>query len=499
MGDFTWDDASEELRRRRSDAAAMGGDERLDRRRAAGRLNARERIDGLVDPGTFVEIGSLAGAGEDAPADAFVCGHGLIDGRPVFVGAEDASVLGGSIGKAGTSKRERIARLAGQERVPLVMLLDGAGHRATNALRRTVPSPTDLEAMADLSGHVPIVTAVMGASAGHGALAAVFADVVVMVDGSSQLFAAGPPVVKVATGEDVDKETLGGASVHARSGVAHLVVANDEEALDAVRAVLSFLPLNAWQRPVPVSEVVEPDVALADVVPTDMRRPYDGRLAVQAVVDADSVLELQPSFGGALLTCLARLGGTPVAVVASQPQVFAGSIDTDAAEKAARFIEWTGSFHLPLVVLADTPGILPGSASERSGVLRSAARLYVAQHRTSVPKLHVTIRKAIGFGSSVLGQNPFDHQTVTLALPVNTVGAMPARGAAASAGSDSETADALAEVEAAGPWRLADTLSYDEVVAPEEVRGRLIASLRLAVAGRSTEPVTPVRRIGHLP
>jgi acetyl-CoA carboxylase carboxyltransferase component len=499
VGEYTWDDAQAELDRRRAVADAMGGEERLARRVAVGRMNARERIDALLDDGSFVEIGRLAGVGEDAAADAFVCGHGLIDERPVMVGAEDATVLGGSIGLAGTSKRERIARLAGQERVPLVILLDGAGHRATNALSRHTPSPTDLEAMADLSGVVPVVTAVLGPSAGHGALAAALADVVVMVDGSSQLFAAGPPIVKVATGEDVDKETLGGAHVHAASGLAHLVEADDAAALGAVRDVLGHLPTNAWSRPGSSAVVAEPATPLADVVPTDLRRPYDGRRAVEAVVDAGSMLELQAAWGGALITCLARLGGVPVAVLASQPQVFAGSIDTSAAEKAARFVEWTGAFHLPLVVLADTPGILPGSASERAGVLRSAARLYAAQHRTQVPKLHVTLRKAIGFGSSVLGQNPFDHQTVTLALPINTVGAMPARGAAESAGADAETSAALAATEVSGPWRLADTLSYDEVVAPHEVRPRLISALRLALAGRSAAAVTPVSRIGHLP
>lgn len=450
----------------------------------------------LCDAGSFVEIGTLAGAGEDAPADALVAGHATVDGRPVVVGAEDATVLGGSIGRAGAAKRERIARLAGQVGAPLVMLLDGAGHRATNALSRHTPSPTDLAAMADLSGRVPIVTAVLGASAGHGALAAALADVVVMVDGSSQLFAAGPPIVKVSTGEDVDKETLGGARVHARSGVAHLVADDDEAALALVRDVLALLPSHAgaWA---PEARPHAPERSLGDVVPVDLRRPYDGRRAVEAVVDAGSVVELQPEHGRSLVTCLARLDGVAVAVLASQPLALAGSIDTESAAKAARFVEWTGSFHLPLVVLADTPGILPGSASEASGVLRAAARLYAAQHRTTAPKLHVTLRKAIGFGSSVLAQNPFDGQVVTLALPVNTVGAMPARGASEASGAGEETAEALSATEASGPWRLADTLSYDEVVAPHEVRPRLVAALRLAVAGRSGP--APVGRVGHLP
>jgi methylmalonyl-CoA decarboxylase subunit alpha len=474
----------------------MGGDDRLTRRAATGRLDARQRIEVLCDPGSFVEIGLLAGTGEEAPADAVVAGHATVEGRHVLVGAEDATVLGGSIGRAGAAKRERIARLAGDVGAPLVMLLDGAGHRATNTLSRHTPSPTDLAAMADLSGRVPIITAVLGASAGHGALAAALADVVVMVEGTSQLFAAGPPIVKVSTGEDIDKESLGGTHVHAATGVAHLVAADDTAALDLVRRVLALLPSNAHST-APTREARPPVRSLADVMPVDLRRPYDGRHAVEAVVDEGSIVELQAAHGRSLVTCLARLDGHAVAVIASQPLALAGSIDAESASKAARFVEWTGSFHLPLVVLADTPGVLPGSTSEATGVLRAAARLYTAQHRTTVPKLHVTLRKAIGFGSSVLAQNPFDGQTVTLALPINTVGAMPARGASDASRAPEETADALASHETDGPWRLADTMSYDEVVAPSEVRPRLVAALGLALSARPSP--APVRRIGHLP
>lgn len=478
-----WDRAGTELDRRRARALAMGNAERLQRRREEGRLDARQRVETLLDPGSFHEIGTLAGIGEDAPADALVAGHGTVDGRPVFVGAEDASVKGGSIGLAGAAKRERLARLARQERAPLVMLLDGGGHRVTNTLHRRVPAPTDLAALADCSGHVPLLVGVLGASAGHGALAAALADVVVMVERTSQLFTAGPPIVAVATGEQIDVESLGGAAVHTATGVASMAAEDEIAALHLLRRVLSYLPSSAGRRP-PAAPPAPPSTSLVSVVPTDPRVPYDGRLAVEAVVDAGSVLELQLGWGGALITALARLDGEPVAVVASQPLVRAGAIDTAAADKAARFIEWTGALGLPLVLLADTPGVLPGSASERQGVLRAAARLYAAQHRHPGPKLHVTLRKAIGFGSSVLGQNPFDGQTVTLALPIATVGAMPAAGAARAAGTDELIAAELQEQESGGPWRLADTLSYDEVVAPGELRDRLVASLRLALLGR---------------
>lgn len=479
-----WEGAARDLDERRALARSMGDPARREARRDAGRLDARGRVTALLDEGSFHEIGTLAGTGEGAPADALVAGHGTIGGRPVLVGAEDATVKGGSIGIAGAAKRERLARLALQERVPIVMLLDGGGHRVTNTLQRRVPAPTDLAALADCRGVVPVLVGVLGASAGHGALAAALADVVVMVEGTSQLFTAGPPIVQAATGEQVDVEQLGGSEVHAATGMAHLVSADEPSALRALRDVFGYLPRHRDARPSADPAVTPPSTALTDIVPTDLRAAYDGRRALACVVDAGSALELQAGWGGALITALARLDGEPIAVVASQPTVRAGSIDAAAAEKAARFIRWTGDLGLPLLLLADTPGVLPGTASEREGVLRAAADLYVAQHRHPGPKLHVTLRKAIGFGSSVMGQNPFDGQTVTLALPIATVGAMPATGASRATHADDETASTLAGHESAGPYRLADTLSYDEVVAPEELRARLVAALRLALLGR---------------
>lgn len=492
-----WTHLVEELTARRSAGEAMGGPDRLARRHGAGRLDARAKVANLLDDGSFVEIGVLAGAGDAAPADAFIAGHGTIGGRPVLVGVEDGTVLGGSIGHAGSSKRERIARLARQDRVPLVMVLDGAGHRATNALHRTRPAPGDLGAIADLSGLVPVITAVTGPSAGHGVLAAALADVVVMVAGSSQMFAAGPPLVKAATGVDIDKEALGGVAVHQASGMAQLAVPTDTDALEAVKVLLGYLPSSSYGWPPRAPAIGPGDGELAAIIPTEMRRPYDGRDVVRAVADAGSVLELQAGWGGALLTCLARLDGEAVAILASQPLVGAGAIDADAADKAARFIAWTGSFHLPLVVLADTPGVMPGLESERAGILRASAGMYAAQRRHPGPKIHVTLRKAFGFGSSVMAHNSFDNQAAVFALPTATVGAMPASGAASASKADADTSAALAGQELTGVWKQADSLSYDDVIEPGEVRDRLVATLRRAVAQRADAPAAPVARVGH--
>lgn len=498
-----WEPMLAELAQRNEAGRAMGGPEKLTRYRAAGRVDARERVARLVDDGSFVEIGTLAGDGT-VPADAFVSGSGLIDGRPVLVGSEDFSVAGGSIGNAGATKRSRIAELAKQERVPLVMMLEGAGHRATNSLQPQRPSPNDLQAMSELSGLVPTVSVVTGPSAGHGALAAPLSDFVVMVDGISSLFTAGPPLVKASTGETVTKEDLGGPAVHAvTSGVAHNVAADVDEALALVRRYLSYFPSNAWQRPPVTEQDGADDVGervledLLDIVPPNSRRAYDMRQVLERLVDAGALLEIQPGHGNSLITALARLGGRPVAIVANQPMVLAGALDSAAADKAARFIAMTSAFHLPLVQLADNPGVLAGSNSEKAGILRSAGRMFAAQHRAQVPKLHVTLRKAFGFGSSVMGQNPYDSQTVTLAFPGAILGGIPAAVGGATAKEDERTQKELVENESSGPWRLAGAGIYDEVIDPRQLRNALLAGLRLA-RGRQEGPVEPVRHTGYL-
>lgn len=500
-----WAPLLADLERRRRAGRAMGGPAKLARYCAGGRLNTRTRLATFLDEESFTELGILAG-GDEVPADAFVAGSGRIAGRPVFVGAEDFTVLGGSIGAAASAKRARLARLALQERAPLVMLLEGAGHRATNALTSHPSAPGDLQALARLAGLVPTVSVVTGPSAGHGALTAPLSDFVVMVDGAGALFTAGPPLVAAATGERVDKFTLGGTAVHCvRSGVAHNAAADDAAALRLARRYLSYFPSSAWQRPPWAGpEQGNRDVdgrhleSLLDLIPPDARRPYDVRPVIAEVFDEGSVLEVQPGYGPSIITALARLGGHAVAVVANQPAVTAGTIDADAASKAARFVEITGAFHLPVVFLADNPGVLAGTESERSGILRAAARMFAAQHRLQVPKLHVTMRKAFGFGSSVMAMNPFDAQTVTYALPGVTLGGIPAATGAATARHDARTTDRLVASEAAGPWRSAGSLSYDDVIDPRELRNALVAGLARA-AGRGTGPVEPVRHTGYLP
>lgn len=502
-----WQPILDDLATRRATARAMGGAERLERQRAGGRLDARARVAALLDDGSFVEFGTLTGsvqrgASPAAPADALVAGHGRIDGRRVLVGAEDFTVMGGSIGLGTTAKRQRLVELARQERLPLVMLLEGAGERAQNAFERRGRAPNDLQTLAGLSGLVPTVCVVMGPSAGHGALTAPLMDFVVMTEGAA-IFSAGPPLVKASMGEDVTKHELGGTAIHAVvSGVVHNAAENDRAALALVRRYLSYFPANAWEHPPASAE--GPATArraipeLLDLVPADPRRGYDVVEVVRVVFDADSILEVQPAHGRPIVTALARLGGASVAVVANQPAVKAGSIDSESADKAAHFLGVADAFHLPVVFLADNPGVLAGTASERNGILRHAARMFAAQHRVRSPKLHVTLRKAYGFGSSLMAMNPFDDQTVTLALPGARLGAMPAESGADAARLDPDERDVLAHAELGGAYSSADTMSYDEIVEPSELRDALLDALALSATRRRHE-VCPAAHHGILP
>jgi acetyl-CoA carboxylase carboxyltransferase component len=496
------------LEQRRAAARAMGGPDRVRRQHEAGRLDARQRLAALCDREGFDELWALAGAeepGAPVAADAFPCGIGRIDGRPVAVGAEDFTSVGGSIGAPGTTKRERLARLARDERMPLVVVLEGAGARAAKSLERYIPHPHDLGAIADCAGVVPTVTVVAGASAGHGALAAALSDLVVMVRGSGALFTAGPHLVRSSIGEVVDREALGGAAVHTTgSGVAHLAVDSEDEAYGAVRRYLSYLPSSAWERPPWAGpEQGNEDIGprrvdrVLSLLPPDARRSYDIIPVLEEIVDRDTLFDIEPDNGRSLVTAFARIGGHAVAIVANQPCVQAGAVDAPAADKAARFVEIASSFHLPLVFLADNPGVMAGSASERAGILRAAGRMFAAQHRATTVKIHVTLRKAFGFGSSIMGLNQFDGRTFAFALPGVTMGVMPARAGGEIAKAGAEDRAALERAEAGGPWKLASEAAYDDVVQPTELRDTLLRTLDLA--DRPGRAVAPVARLGYLP
>ncbi len=373
-------------------------------------------------------------------------------------------------------------RLALEQQVPLVLMLDGAGERASNGAERYPVSPGDLQLVADLKGQVPVVTLIMGTSAGHGALTGMFADFIVMTEGSA-LFTAGPPLVQASLGIEATPEELGSARMHtSKSGVAHNFAQTEDDAIAMARYFLSLLPLRAGAilPSLPGTPVAAPRSldSLLDLIPPAANQAFDMRKLLAELSDEQSLFELQPDFGGSLITALARIGGTPCLLMANQPTVLAGAITVDSAGKAAHFIEVANQFGLPLVSLLDNPGVMPGPISEQAGVLKAAGQMFAAQRRYRGKKIICTLRKAFGFGSSVMGMNPWDRQAISLALPSANLGGIPAIGGAEAARASEAEATLMQEAQS-GAWVPADAMAFDKVIAPQDLRNEIIAALML--------------------
>jgi acetyl-CoA carboxylase carboxyltransferase component len=340
-----------------------------------------------------------------------------------------------------------------------------------------------------------MVGGLLGPSAGHGALVAPVCDWTIMTN-QGAIFTAGPPVVKEATGEDISKEDLGGPAVALASGVIHNLGQDDAAVLDDIRRYLSYFPSSAWSYPaqLPADETSgrRSTPELLDIVPRGNRQVYDMRAVLDVVFDSPDWFEVQPKFGPAIICALAHLGGHPVAVVANQPRVMAGSIDADAADKAAHFIAVADAFHLPIVFLADNPGMMPGSRSERQGVLRSGARMFAAQTAATTLKLHVTLRKAYGFGSMVMSLLGFDNQSATFAYPGATMGAMSAAALSRASHAAEDVEERLRQAEVDASFRSAGHLGFDDLIHPEETRDVLLDALERGLYSRqaTAEPVS---------
>lgn len=502
-----WQVLLDAYEKRIANGRAMGGAEKLAKRAAKGKANARQILESLVDDGSFMEVGTLAGGmsyhGEPtAAADALVGGLAKINGRQIVVGVEDFTVMGGSIGHATNAKKLRLASLALQERVPFISILEGSGERTTNALDRHPYAPGDMQLLAELSGIVPTIALVVGPSAGHGAITGMLKDFIIMTRDAC-MFAAGPPLVEAALGEKISKEDLGGAAMHtAKSGVAHNMVEDIEEGFTLIRNYLDFLPSSAYST-MPKQHNKKASLRRLDtilnLVPSDDRIAYDMRKLIALIADNDEqVIEIQPTFGRSIVTSLVRVGGYAVGVVGNQPTFMAGAITADAADKAAHFISLCNAYHLPVIFLADNPGVMSGSMAEQAGTLRSAARMYAAQINLTSPKLHVTLRKAFGFGSSLMAMNPFDKQTLTLAFPGITLGGIPALGGGIATSVNENMAEQLKAAEDSGAWSTGDTMAYDEIIDPRELRNVLIRGLDLSAARNAHNP-QPVAVVGLNP
>jgi len=481
-----WEALLDQLQQRHQLAQAMGGKEKVARQHDKGRLTARERIASLADEGSFNEFGALAGGnhpGGEAPlaGDGLVGGTCRIDGRTAVVIAEDFTVKGGSIGHPNAAKRARLVRLAQEQQLPLLLMLDGAGERASNQAERYPMTPNDLQLVADLKGQVPVVTLVLGTSAGHGALTGMFADLIIMLDGAT-MFTAGPPLVQASLGLTATPEELGGALMHTtESGVAHNLGKTEQDCFAMARYFLSLLPQHAGQAlpqgPDGAATAPRKLERILDIIPPQTNQVYDMRQVLKELCDSQSLFELQPDYGRNIITALGRIGGSPCMIVANQPAVQAGAITRDAAEKATHFIDVANAFGLPLISLLDNPGVMPGPAAEKSGVLKAAGHMFAAQRRYRGKKIVATLRKAFGFGSSVMGMNPWDHQALSIALPSVNLGGVPAIGGAEAARASQEEAAHLQDMQS-GAWVPADAMAFDKVVDPRDLRNEIITALR---------------------
>jgi acetyl-CoA carboxylase carboxyltransferase component len=432
---------AEDLAERRERARLGGGPERIERQHAAGKLTARERLALLIDEGTFTELGihaqphfsQRAMEGRDAPADGVITGYGKVDGRLVAVCAYDFTVMAGSMGMTGELKVTRLRELALSKRIPFVWLLDSAGARIQEAVGSLFAGSGHLfREEVVMSGVIPQVAALMGPCAAGTAYIPGLADFVPMVKGRGSMALAGPHLVRAAIGEDVTQEELGGSRVHTRrSGVGDLEVPDDEACIQSIKDYLAFMPSNCEQ-PAPVVPATDPidrmDDELLDVVPESNRKPYDMYDVIGRIVDDGSWFDLKPNWGKTVITCLARFGGRPAGIVASQPRQLGGILDNDSADKAARFVNLCNAFAIPLVFLQDVPGFMVGTKVEEAGIIRHGAKMLHAVAAATVPKVTVVLRKAYGAGYYVMCGRAYEPDLI-VAWPSAEISVMGAEGA----------------------------------------------------------------------
>jgi acetyl-CoA carboxylase carboxyltransferase component len=500
----------EDLHARREKAKLGGGEEKIAIQHERGKLTARERIDLLVDSGTFVEIGIQAGPhssqrameGKEAPADGVITGWGDVDGRPCCIAAYDFTVMAGSMGMTGEFKVGRLREMALQKRMPLIWLLDSAGARIQEATGSMFAGSGHLfREEVVMSGVVPLVAGMLGPCAAGTAYIPGLADFVPMVVGQGAMALAGPHLTKAVTGEDISMEDLGGAKVHCRkSGVGDLEVADDPECIEAIKTYLSYFPSNCEQKP-PLREPSDSDdrmsEALLDIVPESSRQPYDMYDVIREIVDDGEFFDIKPKFAKTLITCLARFGGMPCGIVANQPRQLAGILENDSADKAARFINLCDAFNIPLLFLQDVPGFMVGSKVEQAGIIRHGAKMLYAVSRATVPKITVVVRKAYGAGYYVMCGKAYEPDLI-VAWPSAEISVMGPEGAvniigrsAIEASEDPEAtrAQMLEQVkQQIDPYLAAKNDLVDDIIDPRETRPTVINGLRMAADKRIDRP-----------
>ena len=507
-----------ELRRRREESLAGGGPDRIAKIHAKGRLTARERLELLLDPGSFTEVGAFVThrcadfgmADRRITGDGVVAGFGHVEGRLVYVFAQDFTVFGGTMSEANAKKICAIMDLAMENGAPVVGLNDSGGARIQEGV-------LSLGAYADIflrntlaSGVVPQISAVMGPCAGGAVYSPAITDFTIMVQGTSHMFVTGPEVIKAVTAEDVSFEDLGGAMTHnTRSGVAHFAAADDADAIRHVKRLLSFLPGNNAEdapRRTCTDPVDRRAPELATLVPESPDKPYDMKELVRLVVDDGDFFEVHEHFAGNIVVGFARLNGRPIGVVGNQPRVLAGVLDIDSSVKAARFVRFCDAFNIPLVTFEDVPGFLPGTRQEWGGIIRHGAKLLYAYCEATVPKLTVVVRKAYGGAYDVMSSKHI-RGDYNVGWPSAEMAVMGADGAVNILYREeiAKAADPLAERRRlvaeyndkfASPY-IAAALGYlDDVIEPQETRPKLIAALEML---RNKRQTLPTKKHGNPP
>ncbi|HWZ29499.1 MAG TPA: acyl-CoA carboxylase subunit beta [Gemmatimonadales bacterium] len=494
-------DKLEELQRRRAESEQGGGPKRIDAQHKKGKMTARERLDVLLDPGSFVELDRFVThritdfglADQKIPGDGVVTGYGRVDGRLVYVFSQDATVFGGSLSEAHAEKICKVMDSALKVGAPIVGLNDSGGARIQEGVASLGGYAEIFLRNTLASGVVPQISAVLGPCAGGAVYSPALTDFVFMVRGISYMFVTGPDIVKTVTHEDVDFEGLGGADVHGgTSGVAHFVYDAELEALAGIRTLLGFLPPNNLETP-PAKASADPadrrEEALLDVIPDTPNKPYDMRDVITRVVDDGDFFEVQKDYAGNLLVGLARLGGRPVGIVANQPAVLAGALDIGASLKGARFIRFCDAFNVPLVTFEDVPGFLPGVAQEHGGIIKHGAKLLYAYCEATVPKLTVITRKAYGGAYDVLSSKHI-RGDYNVAWPTAEIAVMGAEGAVKILykGEASEARIQEYRSKFAHPYQAASRGYVDDVIDPRDTRPRLIDALTALATKRDKNP-----------
>ncbi|RMD85691.1 MAG: methylmalonyl-CoA carboxyltransferase [Candidatus Dadabacteria bacterium] len=508
----------EELSRRNREAEAGGGPERIAKRHEKGLTTARERIEMLFDPGSFVEIDKLRvhrctdfGMEKNRiSGDGVVTGYGLVDGRTVFAFAQDFTVLGGSLSHTVAEKICKIMDMALKAGVPVVGLNDSGGARIQEGVE-SLGGYADIFCRNTLaSGVIPQISGVLGPCAGGATYSPALTDFIFMVDKTSYMFITGPDVIKAVTREEVTQEDLGGAMTHnTRSGVAHFVAANDAECIAMIRTLLSYLPPNNMEDP-PVVACDDPvDRAtpeLEGVVPDNPNQPYDMYKIIEATVDRGSFFEVHRFFARNAIVGFARIGGRTVGIVANQPSVLAGCLDYDASNKIARFIRFCDCFNIPIVTFEDVPGYLPGTQQEWGGIIRHGAKIVYAYAEATVPKVTVITRKAYGGAYCVMGSKHI-RTDVNLAYPTAEIAVMGAEGAvniifrkeiAAAEDKEARRNELVQDYRRrfATPFRAAELGYIDEVIMPSETRVKIARALAMLANKRDTNPP---KKHGNIP